>query len=78
MFVVWLCLVKRKHYIVAALTIFVSFNGIELLLRHTTNEGERITTSVVLGTVCRLNIVHVGEVAAIAGFAHRDAAWRFD
>src|SRR5215510_5422160 len=40
MFVVWLCLVKRKHYIVAALTIFGRFNRIELLLRHDRNNGD--------------------------------------
>ena len=32
MFIVWLCLVKRKHYIVAALTIFGRFNGESRLL----------------------------------------------
>jgi len=40
MFVVWLCLVKRKHYIVSALTIFIRFNGIELLLRHDRNNDD--------------------------------------
>src|SRR5262245_10252080 len=40
MFVVWLCLVKRKHNIVAALTIFGRFNRIELLSRHDRNNGD--------------------------------------
>ncbi len=39
-FIVWLCLVKRKDYIVAAFTIFGRFNGIELRLRHDRNNGD--------------------------------------